>query len=65
MDQQNRSVRKFRIFALAVLLCVLFLFNLDPVGDAAVQWFGRGADVWAMNIVLIAAIVYAILMEDR
>ena len=38
---------------------LLVVFNFDPVGDGLKRIFGHGADRWAINIVLIALIVYA------
>jgi len=47
-------------FAVAVLLLV---FNFDPIGDTLKNIFGQGADKWAINIVLIALIVYTFIKK--
>jgi ABC-type dipeptide/oligopeptide/nickel transport system permease subunit len=44
--------------ALLVAL-LLVVFNFDPIGDGLEKIFGQGTDRWAINIVLIAIIIYA------
>jgi len=41
--------------SIAILLLV---FNFDPVGDMLENAFGKGADKWAINIIVIALIIY-------
>ena len=45
------------IAALVAILCIVF--NFDPVGQGLVNAFGKGADRWAINIILVSIIIYA------
>ncbi len=51
-----------------VLLIAVFLLavtNLDPVGNAIERAFGEGADRWAINFIILAALVIAFLRGKR
>ncbi|MEK7158675.1 MAG: hypothetical protein AAB733_03845 [Patescibacteria group bacterium] len=38
----------------------LLIFNMDPIGDMLENNFGQGADMWAINIITISAIIYTL-----
>ena len=42
--------------SIAILVLV---FNFNPVGDVLEKAFGKGADKWAINIILVALIIYS------
>jgi len=48
----------------ALLVAILLVvFNFDPVGNGLEKIFGKGADRWAINIVLIALIAYTFIKK--
>jgi hypothetical protein len=55
------SEPSFRIKPWVLVLCLIALslvvFNYDPIGDVLNKTFGKGADKWAVNIVIVALII--------
>jgi len=62
--EEQRSLR-FKPWMWVALLVVflLIVFNFDPVGDGLEKIFGKGADRWAINITLIALIIYTFIKK--
>jgi len=54
--------KPWMLVALAVA-ALLLIFNFDPVGDTLEKAFGQGAHKWAINIVLVALIVYTFIKK--
>jgi hypothetical protein len=48
-----------------VALIVILGFNYDPVGDFVERRYGASGGTWAINIILVAAIVYAFLRDKK
>ena len=59
-EQKPFEFKRFKSWMLVTFLVALLLvgFNFDPVGDGLEKIFGRGADKWAINIVITALIIY-------
>lgn len=47
------------VWVVVLVGLLLIVFNVDPIGDGLKKVFGQGADRWAINIMLIALIIYA------
>ena len=48
-----------------VALIVILSFDYDPLGDFMERSYGASGGTWAINIILVAAIVYAFFRERR
>ena len=53
------------MWACLIIAALLLVFNFDPVGDVLENAFGKGADKWAINIVVIAFIIYTFFVGTR
>jgi len=61
-EKKPFQFKPWMLVALAVAV-LLLVFNFDPVGDTLEKAFGQGADKWAINIVLVALIVYTFIKK--
>ena len=59
MEQKPFEFKPWMWVALLVAL-LLVVFNLDPFGNGLERIFGQGVDRWAINIMLVALIVYTL-----
>ena len=50
---------KLWMWVLLLIAALLLAFNFDPVGKMLNNAFGNGADKWAVNIMIIALIIYS------
>ena len=51
------------MWGLIVIALLLIVFNIDPVGHALNSVFGKGADRWGINIIIIGAIIFTFLKK--
>lgn len=54
---------KVWIWVSLVTAILLLFFNFDPVGNMLNNAFGKEADKWAINIVVVAFIIYIVFDE--
>ena len=48
-----------------LLVLVITLFNFDPLGVVVVRLFGEGSRQWAINLIIIAAIIFVIVRGQK
>ena len=48
-----------------VALIVILGFNYDPLGDFMERRYGASGGTWAINVILVAAIVYSLFRDRR
>lgn len=58
MDQKKPFEIKLWMVALFAVGVLCLLFNFDPIGNGLDQVFGKGADKWAINIIIVGLIIY-------
>lgn len=63
MEKEKPFQFKPWMLVVLVVAVLLLVFNFDPVGDILEKTFGQGADRWAINIVLVALIVYTFIKK--
>jgi hypothetical protein len=57
MTQERRFHFAPWMWFFLVLAFLLAVFNVDPVGDFLEKSFGKGADRWAINIIILVLIL--------
>ena len=58
MTEQKPFQTKPWMWICLLVTVLLLVFNFDPVGDGLEKLFGKDADKWATNILLVSLIVY-------
>ncbi len=46
------------VWLLLAIGLLFTIFNFDPIGDGLERAFGKGADKWAINLIIIGMIIY-------
>lgn len=55
--RQNPKIKPWMWISMLVVV-VLLVTNFDPIGYALEKVFGRNVDSWAINLVLVCALIY-------
>ncbi len=64
MDEKKLS-KLWWVWLLLAVGILLTIFNFDPIGDGLEKVFGKGADKWAINIILIGMIIYVTFFSKK
>ena len=64
MSEESFKMKPW-MWVLLLIAALLLIFNFDPVGQMLNNAFGNGADKWAINIVVIALIIYSFVVGTK
>lgn len=61
-EKKPFEIKLWMLISMAVA-ALLLVFNFDPIGGGLEKAFGQGADKWAINIILVALVVYSFIKK--